>query len=127
MLDRTFTFPTKDPDSGTLDVLQNSQSGAYTFTMADRGKQVYHPSADTTARTWTVPSNALVPFPIGTTITIINDTSAGVITIAITTDTMVLAGTGTSTTRTLAANGIATMVKMTATRWQINGTGLTGT
>jgi hypothetical protein len=47
------------------------------------------------------------------------------VTIAITSDTLRLAG-GTSTgTRTLAANGMATAVKVAATTWYINGTGLT--
>jgi hypothetical protein len=46
-------------------------------------------------------------------------------TIAITTDTMRLAGAGTTGSRTLAANGIATCLKLTATEWIISGTGLT--
>ena len=41
---------------------------------------------------------------------------------AITTDVMVLAGAGTTGSRTLAANGICTAVKMTATRWMVSGT-----
>lgn len=104
---------------------QNSQSAAYTTVLADSGKHIYHPGADTTARTWTIDSNANVAYPIGTAITFINDTSAGVITIAITSDTMILAGAGTTGSRTLAASGIATAVKMTSTRWIISGTGLT--
>lgn len=106
-------------------VTQNSQSTAYTTVLADAGKQLYHPSADTTARTWTIDSNANVAFPIGTVITFVNDTSGGVITIAITSDTLVLAGAGTTGSRTLAASGIATALKITSTRWIINGTGLT--
>jgi hypothetical protein len=43
----------------------------------------------------------------------------------ITTDTMRLAGPGTTGSRTLAANGIATALKITATEWIISGTGLT--
>ena len=54
-----------------------------------------------------------------------NDTSAGVITIAITSDTLILAGAGTTGSRTLAASGIATAYKMISTRWIITGTGLT--
>lgn len=104
---------------------QNSQSAAYTLVAADNGRHLYHPSADTTARIWTIPSNASVAFPIGTAVTFVNDTSAGTITIAITTDTLVLAGTGTTGSRTLAANGQATALKVTATRWQISGVGLT--
>ena len=109
---------------GFRHIPQNSQSAAYELVLGDAGKHVYHPSADTTARIWTIPANASVAFPIGTAVTFINDDSAGVITIAITTDTMRLAGTGTTGSRTLAANGVATAVKMTATTWIISGTGL---
>ena len=90
--------------------------------LLDAGKHIYHPSADTTARTWTIDSNANVAYPIGTAITFINDTSAGTLTIAITTDTLVLAGAGTTGSRTLTANGIATAIKVTSTRWLISGT-----
>lgn len=110
---------------GYLGIPQNSQSAAYTCVMTDSGKHIYHPSADTTARTFTIPANSSVAYPIGTAITFINDSSAGVITIAITTDTLVLAGAGTTGSRTLAANGNATAVKITSTRWQISGVGLT--
>ncbi len=111
--------------AGFRGIPQNSQSTAYTLVAADAGKHVYHPGADTTARTFTIPANSSVAFPIGTSVTFINDTSAGVATIAITTDTLVLAGAGTTGSRTLAANGMATAIKMTSTRWMIGGTGLT--
>ena len=119
------TFPSGTNDLGYLGIPQNSQSADYTCVLADAGKHIYHPSADTTARTWTIPANASVAYPIGTPLTFVNDTSAGTITIAITSDTMVLAGAGTTGSRTLAANGIATAIKITSTRWMINGTGLT--
>lgn len=109
----------------TPNIPQNSQSTAYTTVLADANKHLYHPSADTTARTFTIDSNANVAYIIGTTLTFVNDTSGGVITIAITSDTLVLAGAGTTGSRTLAASGIATALKMTSTRWIINGTGLT--
>jgi hypothetical protein len=105
---------------------QNSQSAAYTLVLADSGKHILHPSADTTARTFTIPANSSVPFPVGTAVTFINENgTGGVVTIAITTDTMRLAGAGTTGSRTLARNGIATAVKITATSWIISGTGLT--
>lgn len=110
---------------GYLNIPQNSQSAAYTTVLTDSGKHLYHPSADTTARTWTIDSNANVAYPIGTAITFVNDTSGWVITIAITSDTLVLAGAGTTGSRTLAANGVATAIKMTSTRWIISGSGLT--
>ena len=110
---------------GTEWILQNSQSATYTLVLTDAWKHIYHPSADTTARIWTIPANASVAFPIGTAVTFINDTSAGTITISITTDTLVLAGAGTTWSRTLTANGIATAVKVTSTRWIISWTNLT--
>jgi hypothetical protein len=104
---------------------QNSQSAAYTTVLSDSSKQIFHPSADTTARTFTIDSNANVPYPIGTTISFINQNGAGTLTIAITSDTMRLAGAGTTGNRTLAANGIATAVKIATTEWIISGVGLT--
>lgn len=110
---------------GYLNIPQNIQSAAYTMALSDSGKHILHPNTDTTARTFTVPANSSVPYPIGTAITLINDSSAGTITIAINTDTLVLAGAGTTGTRTLAANGIATAIKISATRWIVSGSGLT--
>lgn len=105
-------------------ITQNSKSAAYTTVLGDCMGSIYHPGADTTARTWTIDSNANVAAPIGCTITFVNDTSGGVITIAITSDTLVLAGAGTTGSRSLAANGVATATKVTSTRWLINGTGI---
>ncbi len=110
---------------GFRSIPQNSKSAAYTTVMADNGYHILHPAADTTARTFTIDSNANVAYPIGTAITFVNEHSAGVLTIAITSDTMRLAGTGTTGNRTLAADGIATALKITSTSWIISGTGLT--
>lgn len=110
---------------GFRHIPQISQSAAYTLVLADAGKHILHPSADTTARIFTIPANASVAFPIGTAITFVNQNAGGAITIAITTDTMRLAGAGTTGSRTLAANGIATALKLTATEWIISGTNLT--
>jgi len=104
---------------------QVSKNTAYTFVLSDGGKHFLHPSADTTPRTWTIPANSSVAFPIGSTLTFINQNAAGTLTIAITTDTMRLAGAGTAGSRTLTANGIATAIKIASTEWMINGAGLT--
>ena len=121
----TLTFPSGTASIGYLNIPQVSQSANYTCVLSDSGKHIYHPSADTTARTFTIPANASVAYPIGTAIMFVNDSSAGVVTIAIDTDTLVLAGAGTTGSRSLAANGVATAVKMTSTRWIISGTNLT--
>jgi hypothetical protein len=103
---------------------QNSQSTAYTTVAADSGKHLLHPSGDANARTFTIDSNANVAYPVGTAITFVNETSQ-VLSIAITSDTLTLAGSTTSGTRSLAQNGVATAIKVTSTKWVISGTGLT--
>lgn len=121
----TMTFPPASASIGYINLPQNSQSGAYTTVLDDQGKHLLHPSADTTARTFTIDSNANVAYPVGTAITFVNQASAGTLTIAITSDTMRLAGAGTTGSRTLAANGVATALKVATTEWIISGTGLT--
>lgn len=108
---------------GFRTIPQNSQSTAYTCVAADSGKHILHPTADNNARTFTIPANGSVAFPVGTAITFINQINT--VTIAITTDTLVLAGPGTTGSRTLAANGIATAIKIASTTWLIAGEGLT--
>lgn len=102
---------------------QNSQSAAYTLVLSDAQKHIYHPSSDNNARTFTIPANSSVAYPIGTCLTFIN--AINTVTIAITTDTLTLAGAGTTGSRTLAANGMATAIKVASTSWMISGTGLT--
>lgn len=103
---------------------QNSQSAAYGLILTDGGKEIYHPSADTTARIWTIPANASVAFPVATKVEIVNDCSAGVLTLAITSDTLEWFPAGTTGSRTLAACGMATLTKITTTKWAITGAGL---
>jgi hypothetical protein len=102
----------------------NSQSTAYTLVLADAGKVILHPSTDANARTFTIPANSSVAYAVGTVLTFVNMTSQ-VVTIAITSDTLYLAGTGTTGSRSLAQYGMATAVKLTSTTWLINGSGLT--
>jgi len=102
----------------------NSNSAAYTTVLADSGKVIFHPSTDANARTFTIDSNANVPYPLGTAITFINMTSQ-VVTIAITSDTMYLSSAGTTGSRSLAQYGSATAIKITSTTWLISGSGLT--
>jgi hypothetical protein len=95
-------------------------TGAYTIAATDAGKHIY----STATRTITIPANSSVALPVGTTIVFIAATGTTV-TIAITTDTLRLAGPGTTGSRTLAAFGMATAVKITSTSWIISGNGLT--
>jgi len=104
---------------------QNTQNGAsYTLVLSDAGK---HINCTGLNQTVTIPANASVAYPLGTAITFIgNGNSSSNTTIAITSDTLYLAGTGWGTTgsRTLAYGGIATAVKVNTTVWLISGTGL---
>jgi hypothetical protein len=109
---------------GYINIPQNSQSAAYTLVAADAGKHIFHPSTDANARTFTIPANGSVAYPIGTAISFVNMTSQ-VVSIAITTDTMYLAGTGTTGTRSLAQYGTATALKIDSDKWIISGAGLT--
>jgi hypothetical protein len=102
----------------------NSQSADYTLVLADSGKTIFHPAADNNARTFTIPANSSVAYAVGTVLTFVNLAAADV-TIAITTDTMYLAGPGTTGSRTLAQYGIASAVKLASTDWLISGNGLT--
>jgi hypothetical protein len=121
------TFPgaisTNGFTAGYLEIPQNAQAGNYTAVLADSGKHVYHAVA-AAAATYTIPANATVAYPLGATLTFVND-SANNVTIAITTDTLVLSPGTTTGSRTLATGGVATAIKVTSTRWIINGTGLT--
>ena len=108
---------------GFKNIPQNSKSADYTLVLADSGKHIFHPSGDASIRTYTIPANASVAYPIGTAVVFVNMTSQ-VVSIAITTDTMYLAKDGTTGTRSLAQYGSATALKMTATTWLISGSAL---
>jgi hypothetical protein len=100
-----------------------SKSEAYTLVLSDSGKTILHPIADDNARTFTIPANSSVAYPVGTAITFVNLIND--VTIAITDDTMYLANDGDTASRTLAAYGVATAVKVASTTWVISGNGLT--
>ena len=129
----TATSSTGATGVGYMGLPQNSTTtGAYTLVAADAGKHIY----STATRTITIPGNATggsqVAFPIGATIVFANATGT-TLTLsmdATTTDTCLLSSAGTSMTggsgsRTLAAFGMATLLKITSTSWIISGNGLT--
>lgn len=105
---------------GFIGMPQVSTSTGLSLTAAHAGKHIY---TTVTGQTHTIPANASTALEIGTTIVFINPASVST-SIAITSDTLLLAGTGTTGTRTLAAYGMATAVKITSTSWIISGNGL---
>lgn len=91
------------------------QSSNTTLALADAGKHIY------TSSNITIPTNANVAFPVGTTIVLVNSGSA-TRTISLSSDTMRIAGTTTNgSPRTLAAYGIVTAVKVDTTVWFLSG------
>jgi hypothetical protein len=103
---------------------QTSFSANVTIAAAHHGTDFYHPASDANARTITIDSNTNLALPIGFTFSGYNDTSQAV-SIAITTDTLVLVGAGTTGTRTVAQYGSWVCRKVTSTRWVISGAGIT--
>lgn len=108
-------------NTGFRNIPVTSLSGNVTFALTDSGKG--YTAGGAGGYTWTIPANASIAFPVGTVITL-NNQSSGNVTIAITSDTLVLAGAGTTGSRTLATNGVATLWKISSTTWIINGAGL---
>jgi hypothetical protein len=119
---RTATTASTASSLGYLGLPQSATATTATLAIGDAGKHVY---VTTASQTITIPANGTVAYPIGTTLTFIAGPSATTVSIAIATDTMRLAGGALTGTRTLAANGMATAVKVAATTWYINGVGLT--
>jgi len=114
-----YPMSTVTTNLGYIGLPQNAQSAGYTLASTDAGYHIYFNSAGT----FIIPSNASVPFSIGTAITFVNLQSSS--SISINSDTMYLGGVGTTGTRTLASYGVATALKVAATTWIISGSGLT--
>lgn len=102
---------------------QNSQSANYTTVSADANKHILHPTADNNPRTFTIDSNANVPYAIGTVLVFVNQINT--VTVAITSDTLTLLGAGTTGSRTVAANGALAALKVGTTNWVCAGQGVT--
>lgn len=93
------------------------QSSNTTLALSDAGKHIY------TSSNVAIPPNTganSVAFPVGTAIVVVNSGS-GTPTISITTDTLRQTGTSNTGNRTLAAYGMATLIKVANTTWYISG------
>lgn len=95
---------------------------AHGFVLTENGCLIVKESG--AAATWTIPANASVAFPVGSCITLINRDDSD-ITLAITSDTLVQALTGSTGSRTIAQYGVATIVKVASTVWYVTGVGVT--
>lgn len=104
-----------------LDIPPSYKSAAYTLTYLDRGQSI------DTDHNVTVPSEAAagVPFPLGTTISIINISNASISLIAGAGVTLILAGTATTGNRTIAKWGCAAVRRIGTDTWLVYGAGVT--
>jgi len=120
------------PSSGTLSsctvdgtngvgYINAPQSTNTTLALTDQGKHVYFTGGSTA--TLTVPTNASVAFPIGTTILVVNNNS-GNLTISGSGVTFQLAN-GATGNRTVATKGLATCLKVATDTWYVSGAGVT--
>lgn len=118
----TYTLP---PAAGTLGYVNAPQTSggasAYTLVLADQGNHVIFTGGSTA--TLTVPTNASVAFPVGTTILVVNDNS-GNLTISGASVTFQLAN-GATGNRTVATKGLATCLKTATDTWYVSGAGVT--
>lgn len=103
---------------GFRGIPQNAKTAAYELALTDAGKHI-----SITTGGITIPANASVAFPVGSTIVIYNNSGSSQ-TIAITSDTLRQAGTSNTGSRTLAQYGLATVVKVGSTTWAISGAGV---
>lgn len=118
----TLTGPDGSTQVGYLSAPQShNASGNYTLQLSDAGDHVYFTGGSTA--TLTVPTNATVAFPTGTTILAVNNNS-GNLTISGAGVTFQLAN-GTTGNRTVATKGIASLLKVATDTWWVSGAGVT--
>ena len=102
---------------------QNAQNVNYTFGLSDAGRHIY--STATAAQSLTIPTNATVPFTIGTAITIVNNgtVAIGIISTGV---TVYKAGNNVAwaSSGTLGVKGLVTLLKVENDVWFISGNGL---
>jgi hypothetical protein len=119
------TFASVRQTSGKTRI-QESKSSDYTLAMVDSDKKLFHPTSDTAMRTLTIPSNASVPYDVGTEIPILNQFGAGELLLTIQSDTLRLAGTNYSGIAIIPANSMGVIHKVTPTEWMAYGAGWLG-
>lgn len=120
LTNKTLTSPTVDDPKLNLSV--NAQTGTtYTFVLADNGKFVT--ASNSSAQTYSIPTNASVAFPVGTQIHIIQIGTGQVTINAVTSGTTTVLSTGgTAAAPKIAARyGAATCIKTATDTWYVIG------
>lgn len=99
---------------------QNAQSGNYTVALLDDGKHIFCTGGSTA--TITIPTSSVVPWTVGTVITMVNNHSGSVAITSSATLQLVLSTTG---NRTLASKGMASFLYVAPDLWWVSGAGVT--
>lgn len=120
LTNKTLTSPTaNDPK---LNLTVNAQTGTtYTFVLADNGKFVT--ASNSSAQTYSIPTNASVAFPVGTQIHIIQIGSGQVTIQAVTAGTTTVLSTGATAAAPVTSKqyAAATCIKTDTDTWYVIG------
>lgn len=114
-LNDTGTIASTSPGFRGVPASSQATGSAITLALTDAGKRVPNTSGG-----WVIPANASVAFPVDTAIVLYNN-SGSTQTLSITSDTLRLAGTSSTGSRTIAAYGLATVLKVASTTWVVSG------
>ena len=120
LTNKTLTSPTADDPKLNLSV--NAQTGTtYTFVLADNGKFIT--ASNSSAQTYSIPTNASVAFPVGTQIHIIQIGSGQVTIQAVTsgTTTVLSAGATAAAPKLSKQYAAATCIKTATDTWYVIG------
>jgi len=105
-------------------VPQNAQTATYALQLSDSGKHIYYTQSSNTILY--IPNAGQVVFQNGATVMIVSQTTSGA-NVTITPNTGVslyLAGNTTSASRNVTTYGMATLIRVSANTWFVNGTGV---
>jgi hypothetical protein len=122
------------PSSGTLSsctvdgtnkvgYINAPQSTNTTLALTDQGKHVYFTGGSTA--TLSVPTNASVAFPTGTTIIVVNNNSGNLTIQNATSGVTFQLANGATGNRTVATKGMATLLYVGSDTWYVSGAGVT--
>jgi hypothetical protein len=106
----------------TTTISRSVISGNITLALNQGGTFLY--STTTTAQTVTIPTNASVAFPIGTSINVLLNGTGSVALTPASGVSLYLAGNSTSATRTVSPYGVATILQVDTDVWFVNGSGV---
>ena len=121
-LGNTSTVTTANYAIGYRDIPQIAFSANANAALSDAGKHYYSTTAGNLALT--LPNNTTTAFPVGTAMTVVVQAAGNVLVNAGTGVSLYLGGSSTAGNRVVGPYGMATLMKVAANVWFINGTGV---